>query len=340
MKLFAVLCLCVTLAMSMIPLLAFEAREEDRQTEREEEFVSKEEGESEQEDTGKYANEEISVYDAESGEVLVLKMRDYLIGSLAAEMPASYHEEALKAQALACFTYAVRTIQEEKKNPTEALQGADLSNDSRVHQAYIGLEQMKERWGDDFSKNYDKLATVVDSVSNKLIVYEDEPIVAVFHAISSGRTERAENIWGGEPYPYLDSVQSEGDVLALQFSTTTIFTEKQFAEIAKKINGVTLPEKAADWLGEIELSETGTVLSCEIGGKKLTGTQVRECFSLRSPTFSLEHDGDGSFSFTVSGYGHGVGMSQYGADYMARQGSSYEDIIHHYYKDVAIVPLK
>ncbi|MDR1628668.1 MAG: stage II sporulation protein D [Oscillospiraceae bacterium] len=337
MKIFSILCICVTLAMTVIPLMAYEKKDGADITEPS--TGSQETTNPPQAPEG-YSVDEIAILDAETGEVSVLHMRDYIIGAVAAEMPASYHDEALKAQALACFTYAVRKIREEEKKPTASLKGAHVSTDSRVHQAYMSVGQMKERWGDQFAAYYDKIAADVDAVAGKMIVYEDEPIVAVFHAISSGKTEKAENIWGGSTYPYLVSAESEGDVLSPQFSTTTMLTEKQFAEIAKKISGVKLGDDPAKWVGKTKLSESGTVLSVAIGGKELTGTQVREAFSLRSPTFSVSYDDDGTFTFQVSGYGHGVGMSQYGADYMARQGSSYEDIIKHYYTGVSIATME
>lgn len=333
MKLFSILCVCVTLAMTIIPLMAYEKKDGETVTEP---TTTQQETTAPPQVPEGYSVDEIAILNAETGDVSVLHMRDYIIGAVAAEMPASYHDEALKAQALACFTYAVRKIREEEKKPNASLKGAHVSTDSRVHQAYMSVDQMKERWGDQFAAYYDKIAADVDAVAGKMIVYNDEPIVAVFHAISSGKTETAENIWGGSSYPYLASAESEGDVLSPQYATTSMLTEKQFAAIAKNISGVSLGDDPGSWVSETKLSETGTVISVKIGGKELTGTQVREAFSLRSPTFSISYDNDGTFTFQVSGYGHGVGMSQYGADYMARQGSSYEEIIKHYYTGVSI----
>lgn len=285
----------------------------------------------------KHMNDEITVYSPLEDAVINIKMRDYIIGAVSAEMPASYHIEALKAQAVACYTYAVKTIEFQSLHPSETLKGASLSADSNVHQAFINTEQMKAKWKDNYDANLEKIASAVDAVSDEMIVYNNEPIMAVFHAISAGKTETAENIWGGS-YPYLNAVSSDGDTHSSQFSTTSVLSEKQFSEIAGKIDGVKLGKDPTKWLGKPEMSDSGTVLSMEIGGKKLSGTQIRSYFNLRSASFTLTYSTKNkNFTFTVHGFGHGVGMSQYGADYMARQGSTYIDILKHYYSEVEII---
>ena len=164
--------------------------------------------------------------------------------------------------------------------------------------------------------------------------YNDEYICAVFHAISNGTTENATDVWGGK-YPYLISVSSIGDKLSPAYQSQVTFTEKEFKEILQK-EGVKFTKDTEKWIEKITNTETGMVKSIQICGKTLKGTEFRTIFSLKSSTFTYEYK-DKKFIFTVNGYGHGVGMSQYGADYMARQGFSYKEILEHYYQGAEIV---
>ncbi len=276
----------------------------------------------------------MKVLRASSNRVETMSDLDYVIGAVSAEMPATYHVEALKAQAAACYTFAVRSRQEQLRQPDEALAGAYLNDDSSQHQGFISKEECREKWGDKFDAYYQKISEACEEVAGKTIVYEGEPIIAAFHAICSGQTESAQTVWGKE-IPYLQSVQSPGDKLSPDYSSTLALTQEQFRTMAEKLEGVTLGDDPAEWFHDLEASEAGTVTSIAIGGQKVTGQQVRTAFSLRSACFTLEQKND-RFIFHVNGYGHCVGMSQYGADYMARQGSSWEEIIKHYYSGVEI----
>lgn len=276
----------------------------------------------------------MKVLRASSNRVETMSDLEYVIGAVSAEMPPTYHTEALKAQAAACYTFALRSRDEQLKKPDEALSGAYLNDDSSQHQGYISKEESKEKWGDKFDTYYKKISEACEAVVGKAIVYDGEPIVAAFHAICSGQTESAQVVWGKE-LPYLQSVQSTGDRLAPDYASTLSLTKEQFSTMAKKLDKVSLGDDAAKWFEKPETSKAGTVTSITIGGQKLTGQQVREAFGLRSVCFTLEYKND-RFTFHVSGYGHCVGMSQYGADYMARQGSSWEEIVKHYYKGVEI----
>ncbi len=276
----------------------------------------------------------MKVLRASSNRVETMSDLDYVIGAVSAEMPATYHTEALKAQAAACYTFAVRSRQEQLQEPDEALAGAYLNDDSAQHQGFISKEESREKWGDKFDAYYQKIREACEEVVGKAIVYEGEPIIAAFHAICSGQTESAQTVWGKD-IPYLQSVQSPGDKLSPDYSSTLSLTQEQFRTMAEKLDKVSLGEDPAKWFSDLETSESGTVTSITIGGQKVTGQQARSAFGLRSACFTLEHKND-RFIFHVSGYGHCVGMSQYGADYMARQGSSWEEIIRHYYSGVEI----
>ena len=271
---------------------------------------------------------------SETQDVVELSDLEYICGAVASEMPAIYHEEALKAQAVACYTYAVKAKNEQKKNPDSALKGAYLSSDSTVHQGYKTKDELKEKWGDKFDTYYGKIESAVKSVLGKTITYEGELITPAFHAISSGKTENASIVWGGE-VPYLVSVNSAGDRLSPEYSSTLVLSCEQFAQLAAGLEGAVLGEDASTWISSPAVSDAGTVTSITIGGKAFDGSTIRKIFSLRSNCFTIEYKNN-SFIINITGYGHGVGLSQYGADYMSRQGSNYKEILLHYYCGVKI----
>lgn len=279
----------------------------------------------------------MKVLRASSNRVETMSDLDYVIGAVSAEMPPTYHTEALKAQAAACYTFALRSRNEQLEQPDEALSGAYLNDDSGRHQGYISKEESKEKWGDKFDAYYKKISEACEAVAGRAILYEGEPIIAAFHAICSGQTESAQVVWGKD-VPYLQSVLSTGDKLSPDYASTLSLTKEQFSTMAKKIDKAALKGDAGQWAGKPETSKAGTVTAMTVGGQKATGQQIREAFGLRSACFTLEYKND-RFIFHVSGYGHCVGMSQYGADYMARQGSSWEEIVRHYYKGVEIKEL-
>lgn len=271
----------------------------------------------------------LTVFRSVNKENIELDFFEYVCGSVAAEMPLSYHEEALKAQAIACYTNALRL-----KTNSKSDAAYHISDDSSVHQGYLTKEQREEKWGEDFQKYESKLEAVVKSVENLAIYYEDELCVAAFHAICSGKTESAENIWG-EKVPYLTSVKSNGDNLSPQYSSVVVFEKDEFIEIAKDLSENKNIKNLKSIIEIKEKSKAGTVLKVMLSKKEFTGDEIRKAFSLRSPVFTIEAT-EKTVTFNVTGYGHGVGMSQYGADFMARQGSSYEEILKHYYKGVEI----
>ena len=274
----------------------------------------------------------ITVFLSNHNKNITMSEFEYVCGSVAAEMPLSYHEEALKAQAVACYTNCIRLKNSSDKSKTN---GADISNDITIHQAYITEDERKEKWGDDFNKYESKLRSVVTEVLGEYITYDEKICVAAFSAICTGTTETAENVWGSKT-PYLVSVKSEGDKLSPTYSSTVTFSKSQFISIMKDL-GVSIDSKAdlTEIIGKPKTTKAGTVLTIKINSKEVTGSNMRTAFSLRSPAFKITTTED-EVTFNVSGYGHGVGMSQYGADYMARQGSTYDEILKHYYKGVEI----
>lgn len=273
----------------------------------------------------------------ESGKVVTLTEKAYIVGAVCAEMPPLYHEEALKAQAAACYTYAYKMRAQQRSAPDSALKGADISDQSDSHQAYLPAETLKKKWGDNYDRYISRVESAVDEVLGNVICYEGEPITAAFHAICAGQTESAKVMWGKD-ISYLQPVVSTGDKLSPDYSSSLILTQDQFKAKAAALEGAVLEGDATKWVGSAKTSDSKTVTAIQIGGKEYAGDKVRSAFGLRSACFTLIYK-DGSFIFNVSGYGHGVGMSQYGADYMARQGSSWKEILLHYYKGVEIKKL-
>lgn len=277
----------------------------------------------------------IDVMMSNTGSVKTLKMREYIIGSLSGEMSASYHKEALKAQAVACYTFALYVASREEKRP----EGADISDDSTVYQSYIDEDARKKKWGDDYEKNEKIMSEAVDEVFGQYLEYDGKPAMAAYHAMCSGKTESAANVWG-KSVSYLKSTVSSGDKLAPNYETCQKVSADEFKRILFK-KGLTYgdyPTDASKWIGDIERYDSGVVKYVDICGKKISGTDMRSLFSLKSADFDISF-ADGSFSFTCRGNGHFVGMSQYGADYMARQGSSYDEILNHYYPGTVLKKL-
>ncbi len=272
----------------------------------------------------------ITVFRSVENENIEIDFFEYICGSVAAEMPLSYHEEALKAQAIACYTNALRL-----KTASKNTASYHISDDSSIHQGYLSEEERKEKWGEDFDKYEGKLKNVVEQVENEAIYYNDSLCIAAFHAICSGKTESAENVWG-ESIPYLVSVKSTGDNLSPQYSSVVIFQKQEFLEHAEALGVDADVSSLKNIIKITETSKSGMVLNATVNKKEFTGEEIQKAFSLKSAVFTVECTKN-SVTFNVTGYGHGVGMSQYGADFMARQGSTYEEILKHYYKGVEII---
>lgn len=331
MKPYGILCLIIAIIMLLSPLAAIDlgAPEEESASERESEVQT----DSDESEAAAVKTDEdtISVFMTSSEKTETLAMRDYIIGAVGAEMPASYETEALKAQALAAVTFAEYSKQ---NGGDENLGGADISSDSSRHQGYMTTDEMKEKWGDAFESYYEKIASAVDAVLDEIITYDGEPIMAAYHAISTGQTESAKNMWGKD-IPYLVSVESEGDPYSSRYRSEENFTAKELKDALKYTDGVSFDDDEENWITVNKTTDAGTVTDVTVCGRHMTGMEVRNLLGLRSPSFTVDYE-DGSFRFTVHGYGHGVGMSQYGADYYARQGMTYREIIEHYYPGTEI----
>ena len=275
-----------------------------------------------------------SVLDIKSGQVSEIPVREYIIGAVCAEMPATFCEEALKAQAVASHTYALYQKMHSKND--SSLMGADFSNDPSKYQAFFNDSEIREYYGDNYEEYYGKVSDAVDEVCDMILVYEDEPIVAAFHSMSSGTTESAENIWGVN-LSYLVPCDSSSDKNAPGYEEEYIFTPEEIkARIISKYEDAEFPSDTKKWFSEIQRSSSGTVTNLKAGSIQITGMEFRDLLSVRSAVFDICLTNDNNFSVTTHGYGHGVGMSQYGANSMAAEGKTCKQILEHYYRGTEI----
>ena len=275
------------------------------------------------------------LYDKATDALITVSAREFLYAAVVCEMPASFEAEALKAQAVACHSFYANKRLSARKTPKAALKGGDFEVDTENWSIYTTKEQMEEKWEKKYQENFQKIKNAVDSVANEIMEYDGKPILACFHAQSGGKTETAANVWGAD-YPYLTAVDSPGDALSPGYKSETTFPVEDFkAILKKKISGIKLDEDPKKWVGKLTKSLSGTVVLCPLGDRMASGGEMRTFFSLRSAVFDVKLVDD-RFVFTVLGHGHGVGMSQYGAQEMAKQGSGYKEILAWYYKGVKL----
>lgn len=266
------------------------------------------------------------------GSVVEMSMERYLLSVVAAEMPASFPLEALKAQAIAARTMVLYNVQ---VLPSPIHPQADVCTDYSCCMAYKSDNQLRESWGDGYLDNIMRIISAVVGTDGIYMLYDDEPILAVFHSSSAGKTESSGNVWLVD-LPYLVSVNTpETDATVPDFVTTVSVSYSEFIGV---ITGA-YPDAdlgdddAGTWVNDIIYTESGRILELTIGGVTIKGTELRSLFNLRSTAIAIEFD-EGGAVFTVTGYGHGVGMSQYGAATMARDGSYHKDILSAYYRGV------
>ena len=258
------------------------------------------------------------------GEVREMALEDYLLGVVAAEMPASFPEEALKAQAVAARTYALYCAAGGRHGE------ADVCTEPGCCQAWLSEDRLRENWGGDYEANLARIRQAVESTAGELLVYEGEPVFAAFHSSSAGATEDCGAVWN--PRPYLVSVSSPETALDVPgYLSSLRCAPLDFRDVILSAHpeaDFSGPEES--WIGELRRDASGRVESLTLGGAVIPGTELRTLFSLRSTAFSLAYE-EGAFVFSVTGFGHGVGMSQYGAKVMARDGADYRQILAHYY---------
>lgn len=269
---------------------------------------------------------EVAVHRVSAQKIENVPLEDYVVGVLAKEMPAEFELEALKAQALAARTYVVKHMLSEQKIGVP--KGADVS-DTTNHQVYKSIEELKSEWKGDYNWKIEKITQAVKETQGQILTYDGAPIDAQFFSTSNGYTENSEDYYKNE-YPYLKSVSSPWDVNTEKFLSQV---QMPVADFEQKL-GIKLGDSKN--VGKITArTQSNRVATVEVGGKSFTGREVREKLGLRSSDFTWERKGD-LIVIQTKGYGHGVGMSQYGADGMAKEGKNYKEIVKHYYKDIEI----
>ena len=299
----------------------------------------------------------ISVYNHRAGEVLYMDLEEYLVGVVFSEMPASFEAEALKAQAVAARSYAVYKMVNLREEERALHRGAIICTDFAHCQAHITFEEAKARHIGDIGDNdnisdeilqerienfeyfWNRVREAVFATAGEIITYDNAPAIAVFHAMSGSMTESAKHVWN-HAVPYLIAVptpEADNQYRLRNFQTEARFTFEEFIAILNAGGfGADLPRNPRHWIEYVSRNPAGRVGYIVIYGDVISGVQFRELFALRSTNFTLELTEDGIFIFTVQGHGHGVGMSQYGANLMAQSGKTYTEILKWYYTGIEI----
>ena len=267
----------------------------------------------------------------ETGEVEEVALDTYLCNVVSAEMPADYEFEALKAQAVVARTYTIYKIQNKKH------ENADICDDSTCCQAWVSKETRLARWEESQREsNWAKIEQCVKDTKGKIITYEGKPINAFFHANSGGTTELPVNVWGGTGLPYLQVVETIGEEGYTQYSSeVTLSQEELLNKLKAKYDDIQINFNDNEDVRILEYTDSNRVKTVKFGNHEISGVEARSLLGLKSTNFEIIKEGE-TIKFSVKGYGHGVGMSQTGADTMAKEGNNYEDIIKHFYVGVEI----
>ena len=258
---------------------------------------------------------------------------EYLVGVVRAEMPASFEPEALKAQTVAARTYTLSKME----RTVESHPDADVCTDITCCQAYIDPADAAANWGENAQTYTDKIAAAVADTDGMAALFQGQPIQAVFFSSAAGRTVDAVEVWGNA-VPYLTSVDSpEGDEVPNYHSTVTVPLDEFKSKLLAQYPQADLSGEPAGWFANLVPNSAGGVETVDIGGVTVGGGSLRTLFGLRSTSFTVSASADG-VTFSVTGYGHGVGMSQYGANALAKEGKTYDEILKWYYTGIDVAP--
>lgn len=273
----------------------------------------------------------IKLLHKKTNEIETVAIDDYLCNVVSAEMPAEYELEALKAQAIVARTYTIYKINNKKHD------NADICDDSTCCQAWVDKETRFARWEESKREtNWNKIREAVISTEGKIITYQNQPINAFFHANSGGKTEMPINVWGGTGLPYLQVVETAGEEGYSQYASEVAFSNDELInKLKSKYKDITIDFNNQEEIKILQYTDSGRVKTIKFGNHELSGVETRTILGLKSTNFEITRV-DGKIKFTVKGYGHGVGMSQTGADTLTKQGKNCEEIIHHFYKNVEI----
>ena len=276
----------------------------------------------------------INVYNVSKNKIEKIDIEEYLYGVLSSEMPSTFDEEALKAQAIAARTYVIYKME---NNITSGHKNSAVCTNSAHCQAYTSYDDLKKIKGEDWIKSdYVKVKKAVDDTKGQIVSYEEKAILPLYFSTSSGKTENSKDVFSTQ-YPYLVSVDSPYEENSPKYSTTYSIKKSKFIKYIKNIYpqiNISL-DKLDKEVSIVDRTDGGCVKIIEVGNVKISGTDMRKILNLNSANFTINYNND-EMNFTVKGYGHGVGMSQWGAEGMAKKGYKYYDILFHYFKGTDI----
>ncbi len=274
-----------------------------------------------------------TIYCTDRSNVLNISAKDYIIGALAVEMPLTYSTEALKAQALAAYSYAAARALNKQEGAVPM--DADFTAAPSQYLGFATQEDMRKMWGSSYDANYKLLEEVAESVLGTAIYYGDTPALTCYFPLSNGKTATSEHAFG-VPLEYLESVPSDYDTSSPEYEQKITFTYQQVYDVLSvNFAGIDLSGDPEQWFAEAQYDEQDYLISVNVGGALITGEQLRENLGLRSTSLQVQYT-EGIFVFTTQGYGHCVGMSQYGANVMAQNGHTFQEIIAYYYPGTVV----
>lgn len=334
---FALLTYCLPLVSLLIPAAMAEANPPTSQPSTSQGLPQTDETEPQAElsTTDAKDAEVVLIQNASTGEVMEVPLLDYVIGATASEMPVNWPDAALQAQAVASHSYA---LYQRDNADADKLGGAWFAADPSRRQGYMTSEVLRSYWGDAYDENYARLSGLIAPILDKVLLYDGSAAAACYHAISNGHTEASENVWN-QALPYLAGVDSTLDLAADGFEQTVTYTAQQMYDALNIVFPVAdLSDKPQNWFGECTYTAAGYVSSIVVGGVSVRGVDVRAALSLRSACFTVSYS-DNTFAVTTKGYGHGVGLSQWGAKNMALTGKTCEEILAAYYPGTTLEAL-
>lgn len=308
----------VALCLLIIPLIGIKGEKKAVKTSAVSEKAEKEAPEAETYTENAYPDTVFRI--KTDGGINEITATEYVTGVVAAEMPADFSVEALKAQCVAAYTFALYRKGEGRYD------GYDLTDSYKTDQSYIDEEKRKEKWGEAYEEKQAKINAAVAAVNGEYLLFDGKPALTLYHALSGGVTNSCEDVFGAK-IPYLVSVDSEGDRLSPDYKSVFSFSED---DLMTRLLPVSAATGGKNLFSEVKTAKSGLVLSLDYAGTKSTGGKIAELLGLPSAAFTVEQV-DSGYMITCVGRGHGVGMSQYSAELMAKQGADYKEILYHFY---------
>lgn len=264
----------------------------------------------------------LSLYDEAIGQTITVPVEEFLLGAAACELPPDWPDDAILAQMVASHSYAL------------SLGDSPMQVNSALCAGWTDAEVLQTRWGDTYEENHQRFADLAREVSGALLCYDGSPAAACYHSISAGHTEASQNVWL-TALPYLQGVDSPWDKTVPDYEVSITYSTEQMSSLLQGL-GLTPEGDPADWFGDVRWDDAGYVDTLEVCGETFKGTTLRSAFALRSASFTVTCTDD-AFTLTTHGYGHGVGLSQYGAKAMAEGGSDWREILTYYFPGCTVV---